>query len=226
VSGLEFQPWPKIARLNRDITITEKINGTNAAVIITQITYGGFTTAADDPNCVAEVSLGGTEYAVFAQCRTRFITPGKTTDNYGFAGWVERNAEALVDTLGEGSHFGEWWGAGIQSKYGLTGGDKRFSLFNTKRWTVGHNLEALAFSGIPGLGVVPVLYEGPFSQYEINDALHGLDHYGSAASVGFMKPEGIVIFHHASREMYKVTLEKDEAPKGAAGHALDEEKAA
>lgn len=31
---LEFQPWPKIARLNRDIVITEKIDGTNAAVHI------------------------------------------------------------------------------------------------------------------------------------------------------------------------------------------------
>lgn len=33
---IEFQPWPKIARLNREITITEKIDGTNAAVIITE----------------------------------------------------------------------------------------------------------------------------------------------------------------------------------------------
>lgn len=34
--SIEFQPWPKIARLNREITITEKIDGTNAAVIVTE----------------------------------------------------------------------------------------------------------------------------------------------------------------------------------------------
>lgn len=31
-----------------------------------------------------------------------------------------------------------------------------------------------------------------------------------------MKPEGIVIFHTAARQMFKVTIENDESPKGAA----------
>ncbi len=31
----EFKAWPKIARLNRDMVITEKIDGTNACVIVT-----------------------------------------------------------------------------------------------------------------------------------------------------------------------------------------------
>lgn len=39
---------------------------------------------------------------------------------------------------------------------------------------------------------------------------------GSTAAPGFMKPEGIVVFHAASRNLYKVTLEKDDAPKGRA----------
>src|SRR3954469_18836515 len=121
MSTIEFQPWPKIARLNRDIVITEKIDGTNAAVVIVPVTYGGFTTPLDQPEVIAYVDLGpDREYAVFAQSRTRFVTPKH--DNYGFAGWVERNAEALVESLGEGTHFGEWWGSGIQRKYGLTGG--------------------------------------------------------------------------------------------------------
>ena len=30
--GPVFQGWPKIARLNRDIIITEKLDGTNAAI--------------------------------------------------------------------------------------------------------------------------------------------------------------------------------------------------
>jgi hypothetical protein len=31
-----------------------------------------------------------------------------------------------------------------------------------------------------------------------------------------MKPEGIVIWHDAARQMFKVTLEKDSEPKGVA----------
>ena len=105
---LEFKPWPKIARLNRDIIVTEKIDGTNAAVIVT-----------DDGE-------------VGAQSRSRVITPEQ--DNFGFAGWVAGNRELLAETLGPGYHFGEWWGSGIQRGYGLAKGERRFSLFNTSRW--------------------------------------------------------------------------------------------
>lgn len=225
MSGVEFQPFSKIARLNRNVVISEKLDGTNAAVVIASVTYGGFTTPLDQPEVVAHVVLSGDrEYAVFAQSRTRFITPGKSTDNYGFAAWVQRNAEALVETLGEGTHFGEWWGAGIQRGYGLKGGDKRFSLFNTKRWASDEGLQAIGDSGIAGLDVVPVLYEGPFNQRNIDGTVFDLSYNGSVAAMGFMRPEGVVVFHTASRESYKVTLENDAAPKGAAGHALDEEK--
>lgn len=176
---IEFQPWPKIARLNRDVTITEKIDGTNAAVLITD------------------------EMEVAAQSRSRIITP--EADNFGFARWVSENSEALIELLGPGRHFGEWWGQGIQRKYGLT--EKRFSLFNTARF-LGSD-----FSSLPQLGVVPVLYEGPFDQTAVTTALQELKDYGSVASPGFMDPEGVVMFHHAARQLFKVTLEGDEAPK-------------
>ena len=101
-----FQGFPKIARLSRDIVITEKIDGTNAAIY---------------------VSDEGTDLQ--AASRTRLITPAN--DNYGFAKWVEANKSDLL-TLGPGIHYGEWWGAGIQRGYGLK--EKRFSLFNTSRW--------------------------------------------------------------------------------------------
>ena len=52
---------------------------------------------------------------------------------FGFARWVETNRERLITLLGPGLHFGEWWGSGIQRGYGLTKGDKRFSLFNVER---------------------------------------------------------------------------------------------
>jgi hypothetical protein len=101
----EFKAWPKISRLFRDIVVTEKIDGTNAAVYI------------------------GEDGEVAAQSRTRIITPGD--DNFGFAYWVHTNGEELKALLGPGLHFGEWWGGKIQRGYGVEG--RRFSLFNTHR---------------------------------------------------------------------------------------------
>lgn len=101
-----FRAWPKIARLNREIVVTEKLDGTNAAVVVSE------------------------EGEVWAQSRTRIITP--EDDNYGFAAWVESRAHLLVADLGPGFHFGEWWGRGIQRNYGMS--SRVFSLFNTERW--------------------------------------------------------------------------------------------
>ncbi|MET0888327.1 MAG: RNA ligase family protein [Mycetocola sp.] len=185
---IEFQPWPKIARLNRNIVVTEKIDGTNAAVIVSE-----------------ELAVVG------AQSRSRLITP--EDDNFGFARWVQEHAESLAACLGPGRHFGEWWGSGIQRKYGLANGEKRFSLFNTSRH------ERADFSEVPGLGVVPVLYEGPNDNDAIDEALDRLDSLGSVAAPGFMDPEGIVVFHSASRTMFKVAIKGDEAPKSMAGAA-------
>lgn len=101
----EFREFQKIARLNREVIVTEKIDGTNACVAI-------------DENL-----------NITAQSRSRIITP--EDDNFGFAKWVCANADELRN-LGPGYHYGEWWGQGIQRGYGLT--EKRFSLFNTHRW--------------------------------------------------------------------------------------------
>jgi hypothetical protein len=174
----EFVPFPKIPRLSRQITVTEKIDGTNAQVFITE--FG----------------------EIFAGSRNRWITP--QDDNYGFAQWVSQHERELL-TLGPGAHFGEWWGAGIQRRYGLT--ERRFSLFNAHRWT--------AINPPPGCcSVVPILYSGPFEQSEIDRCLMALRVSGSAAAPGFMNPEGIVIYHSAAKTMLKKTLDKDEQPKG------------
>jgi hypothetical protein len=176
----EFQPFPKMPRLMRDIIITEKLDGTNAQVVIDE--DGGIRAAS----------------------RTRWITPAD--DNYGFAGWVERNKDELL-TLGPGRHFGEWWGSGIQRRYGLVGGDKRFSLFNVARW-----------SGTrPACcDIVPTLYRGPFSEERIQQAIDNLDNYGSVAAPGFMDPEGIIVFHIAAQLGFKRTIKGDGEPKSLA----------
>lgn len=101
----EFVTWPKIPRYENDtIIITEKIDGTNAQILITP------------------------DGDIFAGSRTRWVTP--EDDNYGFARWVQENKEDLL-TLGHGRHYGEWHGLGIQRGYGLR--EKRFALFNTHR---------------------------------------------------------------------------------------------
>jgi len=104
----EFQGFPKIPRLSRDCVVSEKIDGTNAQILI-----------ADDG-------------AMLAGSRSRWLRPGKQ-DNFGFAAWVEANREELA-RLGPGRHFGEWWGNGIQRGYGLKNGERRFSLFNVSKW--------------------------------------------------------------------------------------------
>lgn len=177
-----FQSFAKIARLNRECVVTEKIDGTNSHVMITEAGQ------------------------VLAGSRNRYLT--LTNDNYGFARWVSEHEDELR-ALGPGRHYGEWWGSGIQRKYGLTGGDKRFSLFNVARWEDPAVRPACC-------SVVPVLYRGAFDTTTINHWLIGLKMGGSKAAPGFMNAEGIVIWHEAARQMFKATIEKDEQPKGLA----------
>ena len=222
----EFRAWPKIARLNRDIVITEKIDGTNAAIGIELAPDDFDITSADMENYTSlAVDDEGVGWRVWAQSRKRIITPDN--DNFGFAAWVAENAPGLVRALGEGLHFGEWWGHGIQRGYGLPKGERYFSLFNTERW----DRATILRTEVPNLDVVPVLYRGPFSEHEIRVALNTLNHYGSCVGAqdrlfhGLTEAEGVVVYHTASRTAFKVTLRNDEAPKGAAGHARDEEAA-
>ncbi len=135
--------------------------------------------------------------------RTRWITP--QDDNYGFSRWAHEHKDELMQ-LGPGHHFGEWWGLGIQRGYNQT--EKRFSLFNTLRWAL--------VDLPPIIGVVPMLYEGLFEERAIQSALTGLKLFGSVAAQGFMKPEGIVIYHHATKQLFKKTLENDGQGKGEA----------
>lgn len=197
---MEFKPFPKIARLSRDVVVTEKIDGTNAQVYIVH---------KDEISSLTQIEgavniIDG--YIIYAGSRTRWIKPGKETDNYGFAAWVRDNANELVK-LGPGSHFGEWFGSGIQRGYGLK--EKRFALFNTARWSD---------AGVRPkcCDVVPVLYSGIFDTREVETALESLRVKGSYMAPGFMRPEGVIIYHTASGTLYKKTLEKDQEPKSLA----------
>ena len=206
---VEFVAWEKTPRYFRDIVITEKIDGTNAAVVIEEAPYGfGADERTPEGGIVVDTPEGLVVLA--AQSRRRLITP--ESDNRGFARWVHENRETIVNDLGIGRHFGEWWGQGIQSGYGLS--EKVFSLFNTRKWM--HT----DFT-TPNMMTVPILYIGPHSELEVRDALQGLREFGSAATEDFngstfRRPEGICIFHTAANRVFKVTLESDEQPKSVA----------
>lgn len=194
IPTIPFVEFPKIARLSREVVITEKIDGTNASIHITP------------------------EGVMHAGSRTRWITP--PDDNYGFARWVQEH-ELELEALGPGTHFGEWWGAGVQRKYGQK--EKRFSLFNTYRWK---DHEGAVFSDpLDHEGqewapecchVVPVLASGILDTNAIDNVMWKLREFGSTAAPGFMNPEGIVIYHTAAKTYFKKTLEKDESPKSIA----------
>lgn len=175
--SIDFVEFPKISRWNREVIVTEKLDGTNAQVYV------------DDAGERA-----------FAGSRTRWISP--EDDNFGFARWVKENHDELLK-LGPGSHFGEWWGQGIQRNYGLK--ERRFSLFNVSRWSEDRPVCC---------GIVPVLWQGLTESLDARAVLEVLRETGSVAAPGFMKPEGIVVFHVASSGLFKMTLDANDAHKG------------
>lgn len=170
----EFTAWPKTPRLDKALfcMITEKLDGTNAQIVI------------ENGKIVAVGS------------RNRYITPD--ADNFGFASWVSRNEEELLK-LGDGTHYGEWYGNGIQRTYGLK--EKRFALFNAHRWTNFEHLPAC-------VSVVPILYYGPYSQNIVDETMVELKKTGSKAAPGFMNPEGIIT--NLLKQNIKVTYEHSE----------------
>lgn len=162
-------------------------------------------------HCIVTEKLDGTNvqiyidnaYNLLAGSRNRWLsTDVKSNDHYDFARWCELNRDELI-TLGPGRHYGEWWGCGINRGYDLS--ERRFSLFNTSR----------VAGAVPKCcSVVPVLSEGDFSTIEVSYTLCMLQQCGSRAAPGYMEPEGIVVYHTASNQYFKVTLENDDKPKG------------
>jgi len=175
----EFKEFNKIPRLTRDCVVTEKLDGTNGLIYI------------------------GEDGEFLVGSRSRWITP--ESDNHGFAKWAYANKEELIK-LGPGYHYGEWWGQGI-NKRGYDLKEKRFSLFNTSRWSNDAIRPACC-------EVVPILYQGTFCTVAIQACINRLKRDGSAAAPGFMKPEGIVVYHVAANRYFKKTIENDESPKG------------
>ena len=202
-----FEPFDKIARLKRELVITEKLDGTNAQIMITyEVPVGD----VEDYVLAQRPTAVGVEF-MMAGSRRRWIAPEgfiqhmeepvKGTDNFGFARWVQENSEELFQ-LGEGRHYGEWYGKGIQRGYNKE--DKAFALFNTARWG-DHN------PSTPDCCEVVTLITGEEGEAitDPDEAMAMLDMYGSQHCRGFDDPEGIVVWHSASRTLYKQTFDND-----------------
>lgn len=166
----EFEAWPKIPRKGKGTyVVSEKIDGTNAHIAIT-----------------------GCE--IYAASRNRYITT--EDDNYGFAKWVEENKDELMK-LGEGRHYGEWAGLGIQKNpHNLP--SKQFFLFNTLRWG-SHNPNTPECCE-----VVPVIMEG--SEIDVIDlSMKELLKNGSLIGDAG-EPEGVVCYNTATKQLMKATF--------------------
>src|SRR5271157_704064 len=110
----EFKSFSKIERIGKlYMSITQKIHGTNAQIYIDH----NHDCSCEFPHDIKSMVLAGS--------RTRWLEP--CDDNFGFAWWVQANRDELIAKLGEGRHYGEWCGKGINSGEGLQ--DKKFLLF-------------------------------------------------------------------------------------------------
>lgn len=174
---MEFKSFSSLIRLDKtQVEVTQKLHGSNASVWIYK-----------DISGVMQVK---------AAKRTSFLESGE--DNFGFRVFVEERAQQFIDLLGEGVHWGEWCGPGINSGEGLT--QKRFVLFNT----------AKADAPRPDrVDVVPVLWRGALEDLNINEIMNKLKTEGSVYVPGFMRPEGIVI-HIRGLGLIKNVFEAEE----------------
>jgi hypothetical protein len=164
-----FEPYGKTPRWRSQVVVTEKIDGTNCFIVI-----------SEDPSL--PIAIGS---------RNRWIQPasvaGKGADNFGFAEWVTNNQEALR-RLGPGRHNGEWWGCGIGRGYGLT--ERRWSLFQASRWE--GKLEEM---GLPSnVHLVPILVRSePHLDFDPVATAVEILRQGSVAVPGYQKPEGVIV---------------------------------
>lgn len=187
---VEFQGFPKITRYaNASCIITEKIDGTNACIVI------------QDDEVVA------------TQSRKRIITP--EDDNFGFASWVRENEAEIVAFMGDGRHYGEWWGAGIQRSYGCK--RKWFSPFNVSLFGV----ERDDWPTEIGLTPTPVLACCQLPELEsfLAEWLRELSEFGSYTAPGRgWAAEGVMVYSHVFKGGY-IKAPFDPTPKGAQGAA-------
>jgi len=185
----DYPAFPKVARLTRSSVLTEKIDGTNALVSVRRLSANGDDVVSGE----IVVDDRGQFFGIRAGKRTAWLT-GEHDDNFGFWCYVRDNAP-MLKRLGEGDHYGEWWGPGIGRVYTIT--ERRFSLFDQRKYVP------------PGVHQVPVI---PTSH--VSEGLAYLREHGSLADPGYAQPEGLIVRLLDSGLHYKVMSENDDKHKG------------
>lgn len=185
MNKIKHLKWPKITRRDAQCTISEKAHGSNGAV--------AFQVTNMSPTDGREVYVLDVEMAV--QTRTRIVTT--QDDQTGIARWAEANRDTLeMDLLhvnrmlpepGTYYHYGEFMTRGHNEPH--------FYLFNTRRWT------GVKFR-TPTLKVVPVLYEGNYSDEIVENCLEDLRQNGSRIHPG-LPAEGVVVYYPSNDTMFK-----------------------
>lgn len=150
---IPFTEFPKLARLSRDMVVTEKIDGTNAQVYISNT--ADFLTEEERSRYTRHIALVNGCF-VYAGSRNRWIT-----------------------LAGRGLALADW-----------------------------------RCEQVPCCHVVPVLLRHTFDTSRVDMLLEHLQVVGSYAAPSFMKPEGVVVFHAKSGQMFKKTLDKNDGHKG------------
>ena len=174
---MDFLSFVKILHIGKlYMSITQKIHGSNAQIYIYK-----------NENEDIEIKSGS---------RSRWLD--EKDDNYGFAKFVNDNKQEFIEKLGEGRHYGEWCGPGINSGEGLK--EKTLCLFNWRKFAGKELPERVT--------TVPLLYKGTISMDSINDAMEKLKSQGSMLVPGYMNPEGIVI--DLDGQLYKNVFDQEE----------------
>lgn len=234
---MDFEKFDKIPRYFRGSILTEKLDGTNAQITIATYTKEYLTDVGRGILAGAMYfqvdATPELETAIWAGSRNRWLSlANKNGDNHGFARWVFENATELIAGLGPGRHYGEWYGNGIGRNYGLD--HKRLALFNTTRWDLNtwtefvynpwvkenedmelrgkkHPKRMPTFQAPPKCcTVVPILTTGIFDSDLVSYTMTDLRRHGSRAVPGYMKPEGVVVYHTQSQHLFKATFDFDE----------------
>jgi len=176
----KFQAWPKTTRLCSRCVVTEKLHGSNCAIIFH----------------VYDEEDGERTIAIAAQTRNRLVNI--QNDQTGIAAWVLANHETLLHDLvqvdenglaklGTFYHYGELMTRGHNEPH--------FYLFNTRRWGASQFLTRT-------LKTVPVLFEGEYYEGLVEEMLEDLRANGSRVHPG-LPAEGVVTFWPGDETMKK-----------------------
>lgn len=104
----QFTTWPSIGKLH-------DAQSSALRARLPRVTYRA-KVKLHGTNAAIRVDADGT---VTAQSRTKDLTPGKDTDNFGFAAWVDAVVPCITRRAKDYVLFGEWYGCGVQKGVAL-----------------------------------------------------------------------------------------------------------